>query len=566
MPRHQHGRHTRGPRHLAGPGRASRSGRHLRPRRPGSASTPSPKQAMLLLTCAVALVGLLMSLPDATATTVISRFSPSADAYVSQTRPTANFGSAKELLAGSRPKVRLSYVRFEAVNLSGTVAKATVRFYSNDTSQAGFEVRPVTNSTWDEQTITYKTAPPPGPVVATAPQVPADAFTSVDITRLVTGGGVVNLAVTTTASRLRFASRESGELAPQLIVETTSTSNSTSSTSTSTTLAPTSTSTSTTLAPTSTSTSTTLGQTTTTLGPTTTTAAAPSPPGQGLASLTWAPPLLTNPVTYRISGTSTVITAAAGQDSVVRFAGPVNKRLILQGGRNWVIVGGEINIDRPWEKADDRNAILVEGATGVVHIEGVFMHGTYINDGIKACSPDAVFQIENDRIADLLGTQAGYHADVIQPYCGFKELRVDGLTGYSQFQGLMFKADGGSWRTTTLKRINLVGIAPQDGYPINVVTGCCNNDGKSYVTGPISLSDVYIRPSVSHNSGTLSGNICPAATFTFGTDSATGREYAEHKTGVSPQITGRIWKGSPPLGDYVPEGVTGVGYVAPSYL
>jgi len=525
-----------------------------------------PKRAMLLLTCAVALVGLLVSLPGATATTVTSRFSPSADAYVSQTRPTANFGSAKELLAGSRPKLRRSYLRFEVVNLSGTVAKATVRFYSNDANQAGFEVRAVTDSTWDEQTITYKTAPPPGPVVATAPQVPADAFTSVDITRLVAGGGVVNLAVTTTASRLRFASRESGELAPQLIVEATSST----STSTSTTLAPTSSSTSsstsTTLTPTSSPTSTTLGQTTTTLRPTTTTAAAPGPPGQGLASLTWAPPLLTNPVTYRVSGTPTVITAAAGQDSVVRFAGPVNKRLILQGGRNWVIVGGEINIDRPWEKSDDRNAILVKDATGVVHIEGVFMHGIYINDGIKACAPDAVFQIENNRIVNLLGTQAGYHADVIQPYCGFKELRVDGLTGYSQFQGLMFKADGGSWRTTTLKRINLVGIAPQDGYPINVVTGCCNNDGNSYVTGPISLSDVYISPSVSHNSGTLSGNICPAATFTFKTDSATGREYAEHRTDVSPQIMGRIWKGGPPLGDYVPDGVTGVGYVAPPYL
>ena len=250
----------------------------------------------------------------------------------------------------------------------------------------------------------------------------------------------------------------------------------------------------------------------------------------------------------------------------MRFTGPVNRRLDLEGGRNWVIVGGEINIDRPWEKSVDRNAIHVSDATGVVHIEGVFMHGAYINDGIKTCAPDAVLQIENDRIVDLHGTQAGYHADVIQPYCGFKELRVDGLTGYSQFQGVMFKADRGSWRTTTLKRVNLVGIAPQDGYPINVVTGCCNDDGNSYVTGPIWLSDVYIRPDVSHNDGTLSGNICPAGSFSFGTDSATGREYAEHRTSVSPQITGRIWKGRPTLGDYVPVGVTGLGYVAPPYL
>jgi hypothetical protein len=521
---------------------------------------------MLLLTGAVVLGGLLVSLPNATATTVTTRFSPSADAYVSQTRPTANFGSAKELLAGSRPKVRHSYLRFQVANLGGTVAKATVRFYSNDTSQTGFKVRAVPDASWDEQTITYTNAPLVGSVVASVPQVPADTFTSVDVTGLVAGNGVVSLAVTAD-DRLRLASRESGALAPQLIVDATS-SSSTSSSSTSTSN---SSSTSTTLAPTSSSTTTTLSQTTTTvapttLGPTTTAAGSLGSSGQGLASLTWAPPVLTNPVTYRVSGTPTAITATPGQDSIVQLVGPVNRRLDLQGGRHWVIVGGEINIDRPWEKSADRNAIHVNDATGVVHIEGVFMHGAYINDGIKTCAPDAIFQIENDRIADLQGTQAGYHADVIQPYCGFKELRVDGLTGYSQFQGVMFKADRGSWRTTILKRVNLVGIAPQDGYPINVVTGCCNDDGNSYVTGPISLSDVYISPDASHHDGTLSGNICPAASFNFGTDPATGREYAEHKTSVSPQISGRIWKGRPTGGDYVPAGVAGLGYVAPPYL
>ena len=217
---------------------------------------------MLLLTCAVVLVGLLVSLPNATATSVTSQFSPSADAYVSQTRPTANFGSAKELLASGRPKVRRGYLRFDLANLTGTVANATVRFYSKDASQSGFEVHAVTDSTWDEQTITYETAPAPGPVVATALHTAADAFTSVDITGLVAGGGVVNLAVTSADSRLRFTSRESGELAPQLIVEV-ATSPTSASTSTTTARA------TTTLA----STSTTLRQTTTTLGPTTTTAA-----------------------------------------------------------------------------------------------------------------------------------------------------------------------------------------------------------------------------------------------------------------------------------------------------
>jgi hypothetical protein len=282
------------------------------------------------------------------------------------------------------------------------------------------------------------------------------------------------------------------------------------------------------------------------------------------SGLAWAPPTLTNPVTYRVSGTPGVITAAPGQDSVVKFAGSVTKRLFLQGGRNWIISGGEININQPWQDQDDRNAINVKNATGVVHIEGVYVHGPYLNDGIKGCAPDAILQIENTRIVDLKGTQDGYHSDVIQPYCGFRELRVDGLTGYSQFQGVMFKADWGGWPTTTLKRVNLVGIAPQDGYPINVVTGCCNNDGNRYVDGPIYLSDVYVSPDVSHNSGALSGNITPAGDFTFSTDPASGREYAEHRAGVAPQIVGRIWKGRPPSGDYVASGSVGMGYVSPT--
>ena len=267
MPRF-HRRHAR-PRHIAAIRRPGRAGRHLGP---PAAGTRSPNRVMLLLTCALTLVGLLVALPDATATTVTARFSASADAYVSQTRPSANFGSAKELLAGNRPKTRRSYLRFEVANLSGTVAKTTLRIYSNDPSQTGFEVRTVPDASWDEQTITYNNAPPAGPVVTTVPQAVADTFTSLDVTGLVAGGGLISLAVTS-ADRLRLASRESGALAPQLIVETVSASSSSSSTSTSSSTS----STSTTLAPTSSSTSSTtttsLPQTTTTLGPTTTTAA-----------------------------------------------------------------------------------------------------------------------------------------------------------------------------------------------------------------------------------------------------------------------------------------------------
>jgi len=179
------------------------------------------------------LVGLLVSLPSATATNVTSRFTPSADAYVNQARANSNFGSANELLADRAPKVKRSYLRFNVANVSGTIAKATLRLYSRGASDTGYQVRAVADGTWAEQTITYQAAPPPGAVVATVARVPAHAFTSVEITPLVSGAGAVNLAVTTAAdSRLRFASRESGELAPQLVVEASASSTALPSTST----------------------------------------------------------------------------------------------------------------------------------------------------------------------------------------------------------------------------------------------------------------------------------------------------------------------------------------------
>ena len=256
----QHGRHARGPRprHGAAPRPAGRNARHLAPPRRLAA-----RRAVLVLACAATLAGLLSSLPNATATGTTFRLTPTADAYVSEARPTSNFGSTKELLTDGAPKTRRSYLHFDLTNLSGTVAWATLQLYSTGGSASGYQIRAVADHTWQEQTITYKTAPPPGPVVATARGVLARTFTSVDVTRLASTG-TVDLAVeTASSSGLRFTSRESGELAPRLVVETSAIS--ATGAPTSTTLAPTST----TLAPTSTTRPTTTTGSTTTASPST---------------------------------------------------------------------------------------------------------------------------------------------------------------------------------------------------------------------------------------------------------------------------------------------------------
>jgi hypothetical protein len=229
MARHHHGQHPGGPRHLAASRRPGGKGRH---QAPGCGRAPS--RAALILACAVTLTGPLVARPSATADNVTAQFAPSADAYVSQARPGTNFGAAGQLLTGGDPGIKRSYLRFQLASLSGTVVRATLRLYSKDGGASGYEVRAVGDATWRERTITYRTAPAPGPLVVAIERVTAHTFTSVDVTPLVSRAGeAVNLVVAHSGgSGPRFASRETGELAPQLVVETATTSKTQASTTT----------------------------------------------------------------------------------------------------------------------------------------------------------------------------------------------------------------------------------------------------------------------------------------------------------------------------------------------
>jgi hypothetical protein len=215
MAARQHGRHARRPRHLAAGHPAGRSGRHLRRPR-----YPFARGAVLVLSCAVTMAGLVVSLPGESATGATFSFTPSADAYVSQVRTTTNFGAANELRVGGAPTTQRSYLHFDLASLSGTVALATLHLYSTGRSGAGYHIRALADHRWSERTISYATAPTPGPVVATAQRVMAHTFTSMDVTALVSTRSVDLALETPDPSGLKFASRESGERAPRLVVRT----------------------------------------------------------------------------------------------------------------------------------------------------------------------------------------------------------------------------------------------------------------------------------------------------------------------------------------------------------
>ncbi len=154
-----------------------------------------------------------------TGPTTTFTFSPIADAYVNQSSPTTNYGTSSQLRTDGSPLLR-SYMRFDVRNLTGRITRATLKVYASSALSTGYDVRAVTNTTWTEGALNYNNAPTFGSAIGASGQVSAGAWTSVDITSLITGDGVYNIALTSASSTaLSLASRE-GANQPQLIVET----------------------------------------------------------------------------------------------------------------------------------------------------------------------------------------------------------------------------------------------------------------------------------------------------------------------------------------------------------
>ena len=138
---------------------------------------------------------------------------------MSQTYPNRNYGGATTLQLEASPVLR-AYIRFDIKGLKGIIKTAQLRVFAMTNSPAGYDLRIVSDSTWQEKTITYKNAPPVGSVAATSQPVSANTWVSIDVTRLISGNGKLALALTSpNGGPLRMASRESGRYAPQIIVE-----------------------------------------------------------------------------------------------------------------------------------------------------------------------------------------------------------------------------------------------------------------------------------------------------------------------------------------------------------
>jgi parallel beta-helix repeat protein len=138
------------------------------------------------------------------------------DAYVDSSLPTSNFGSSTLLSTDGTPRVT-TYLKF---NVSGlpTPPSAALRVFTASGNDTPFEVRAVADTSWSESTITAQKAPAVGEIVAASGPVKANTWYTLDVSRALTGDGLVTLALTTASGKsTTFHSRE-GTNRPQLLI------------------------------------------------------------------------------------------------------------------------------------------------------------------------------------------------------------------------------------------------------------------------------------------------------------------------------------------------------------
>ena len=290
----------------------------------------------------------------------------------------------------------------------------------------------------------------------------------------------------------------------------------------------------------------------------------------------YPPPPLEHPTTINLGTGVTYNRLVDGQDYLVKM--PAVKKVgstTLEGGRNIVIIGGHVTLPvlmkAPGQPDVSNGAIsrgiYIKNNHGVVHIEGVLVDASAggMSDGIVIASTNSIVQIENVRIDGVFGFNHQFHADVVQPYGGVKDLRIDKLTGYSAYQGLTIGQDRGSIGSVEISRANLICIHPQIDGPGNnggYMLWFTSHGGGADTTYPLTLDEVYIQPRAGR---TLGSSVWPPAGFAqcpavIATDDSTA-------TWPSiPKVKGCVKKGLPPHGDFVPAGVAGLKYVSPGYM
>lgn len=280
-------------------------------------------------------------------------------------------------------------------------------------------------------------------------------------------------------------------------------------------------------------------------------------------TLRWAPPPLVEPKTITLGTGYTHTALATNRDYIIKL--PTTKKVggtWIDGGRNVVIVGGYITVPKTNFSAatNEATALSIKGVTGTVHVEGVLIDGSGGGefDAVTINAPEATIQLENLRIVGVHGCNEKIHADVVQPWGGVKDLRIDRLTGRSKCQGLTIKPDLGTIGSAELDEVDLTGVKEENvtrgGHLFWLTRGLTTCE-----TYPMALTNVYVTPQPGK---TLGAAVWPQANSSWGCPASGTKSFLGWPT---LPLTGGVQLGPPSTGSYVPAGVAGLSYRSPGY-
>lgn len=145
---------------------------------------------------------------------------PLDDATINATLPNSNFDATYLLNVDNSP-VEDFLIKFQTTNLEGlTILKATLKLYTVNDSTVGGNFYPVLNHSWNEETVTWATAPVAETgLVASVGTAALNTWISVDLTSFISGNGILSLRASSTSTNAAKYSSKEGVNPPYLEIE-----------------------------------------------------------------------------------------------------------------------------------------------------------------------------------------------------------------------------------------------------------------------------------------------------------------------------------------------------------